>query len=75
MYIRTWWNSPALFLLVMYKEYLNHTLGLTLLTPGLVKLFKVVHGRHGKHGGRGGWEGEFWGGLSGGRGVESGGGL
>ena len=36
MQIRIWWNSPALFLLVIYKEYLNHTLGLTLSTPGLV---------------------------------------
>ena len=38
MQIRTWWNSPALFLLVNYKEYLNHALGLTLSTPGLVVL-------------------------------------
>ena len=33
MSIRTWWNIPALSI---YKEYLNHTLGLTLSTPGLV---------------------------------------
>ena len=35
--IRTWWNSPALFLdNSIYKEYLNNTLGLTLSNTGLV---------------------------------------
>ena len=35
--------SPAQFILVIYKEYLHHTLGLTLWTPGLVKSTNDKH--------------------------------
>ena len=39
MQTRTWWNSPTLLLQSICKEYLNHLLGLTLSTPGLVDNF------------------------------------
>ena len=39
MGIMTGWNSPK----SIYKEYLNHPLGLTLLTPSLVIIIIIIN--------------------------------